>query len=74
MLPGQGAFINGVSDKCHMSEMYLVINVAGKLLHAMVDSGCERSVIPRKYVPKAHLEPTGTQLFAANGNHLFLVV
>jgi hypothetical protein len=70
MLPSQGAFINGVSDKCHMSETYLIINVAGKLLHAMVDSGCERSVIPRKYVPKAHLEPTGTQLFAANGNQI----
>jgi hypothetical protein len=53
-----------------MYETSSIINVAGKLLHAVVYSGCERSVIHRKYVPKAHLQQTGTQLFAANGKQI----
>jgi hypothetical protein len=65
---GQAATINGVSDKCGSSEIYLMININGKIVPAMVDSGCERGVVPRQYVPKVDLESTNTRLYAVNGN------
>jgi hypothetical protein len=67
---GQTANINGVSHKCGSSETYLMIHINGKIVPAMVDSGCERSVVPRRYVPKVDLQPTNTRLYAVNGNSI----
>jgi predicted aspartyl protease len=50
-----------------------MININGKIVPAMVDSGCERSVVPMRYVSKVDLEPTNTRLYALNGNSILVL-
>ena len=49
------------------SETYIDINVCGTRYHCLLDTGCERSLAPRKLVPTATLRPTGLQVYAPNG-------
>ena len=49
-----------------VSETYIKIDVKGKCCCALVDSGSERSLIPRRLVASVPLKPTDIELFAAN--------
>jgi len=48
------------------SETYIDLEVNGIKCHALVDTGCDKSLIPRRMVPTAILSPTNVELFAAN--------
>ena len=54
-----------VSATLPKSESYLDIDVNCKAGHCLVDTGCDKSVIPR-----AKLRETSLQLFAANGTDI----
>ena len=61
---------NGVDSDGGPTETYVDINVCGKHCHALLDTGCERSLIPRKLVPSARLGRTELSVFAANGTKI----
>src|SRR5208282_6199455 len=45
----------------YSSETYLDISVYGKTCPGLVDTGSDRSLIPRRLVPRAHLTPADTK-------------
>ena len=48
-------------------EAYLEIKFRSRKLVALLDSGCEKSVIGRNLIPKDYLKPTKHKLNVANG-------
>jgi hypothetical protein len=64
------AKIGGVLSSSSYSETYLEFEVDGIKGQALIDSGCDRSVIPRRMVRSATLRPTNVELFAANGTKI----
>ena len=50
------------------------IEVKGVKVQALIDSGCEKSVVPWRIVRTAELLPTSTKLYAANGTEIRVLV
>ena len=48
-------------------EAYLEITFRSRKLFALLDSGCQKSVIGRNLIPKDYLKPTKHKLNVANG-------
>jgi hypothetical protein len=48
-------------------EVYQDIDVCGKRHHCLLDTGCEKSLIPSILVPGARLRPSDVTVRAANG-------
>ena len=60
--------VNGISEKLAKgSAVYLEVQLHGRGVTALLDTGCEHSIIGRKLIPNAPLEPTEKNLYAANG-------
>jgi transposase InsO family protein len=59
-----------VSIPLSNSETYLEVDLRGVKLQCLIDSGCERSCIPRRIVPRAILKPTTLTLTAANNSDI----
>ena len=49
------------------NETYMEIMVSGRKVACLLDTGCERSMLPAKFVPKVPLRPTDVSVYAANG-------
>ena len=64
------ANIGGVSSSSNYSETYLEFDVNGIKGQALIDTGCDRSVIPKRMVKTAVLRPTNIELYAANGSKI----
>ena len=64
----QGAAANarGVHPVLPASDTYLQIFVKGKGCNALIDTGSERSLMPRRLVPTVVLKPSTIKLYAAN--------
>jgi hypothetical protein len=58
-------FVSGVAAA--VDETYITVKVNGTDRCALLDTGCSRSCIARKFVPRVPLEPSDEQLYAANG-------
>ena len=54
-------------------EAYLDVKLGGRKLFALLDSGCEQSVIGRNLIRKVPLEPTDEKLSTADGTDLPLL-
>ena len=54
-------------------EAYLEINFRGKKIRALLDSGCEQSVIGRNLIPFDQLQPTQEKLNTADGSDFPLI-
>ena len=54
-------------------EVYLKVGIEGKLVHALLDTGCEHSVMGKSLLPMHPIQPTQYRLFAANGTGIPLV-
>ena len=73
---GQGnnqAFVNEVSGDYQQqsSEIYIDAIFQGHVpVSLLVDTGSERSIVPKRVVATMNLSPVTTELFAANGNKL----
>jgi hypothetical protein len=63
--PGK-AFIIGVSGLSQGGEIYVNVTLSGKKIAALLDTGCERSIIGRSLIPAVPLEPTETKLWEVN--------
>jgi predicted aspartyl protease len=59
------SFVSGVIAAG--SERYIAIHVGGNDIRALLDTGCSRSCIARRFVPRVPLEPPDDRLYAANG-------
>jgi len=51
-------------------KAYLEVTVAGRHSVCLLDSGCELSMLPRRYVQNADLNPTNIKMYAANGTNI----
>ena len=54
-------------------EAYLEVQLGPRKILALLDSGCEQSVIGRNLIPKVPLEPTNEKLNTADGTDLPLL-
>ena len=54
-------------------EVYLRVGIEGKRVHALLDTGCEFSVMGRSLLPMHPVQPTQFKLFAANGTEIPLL-
>ena len=53
--------------------MYLALQLHGRGVYGLLDTGCDTSVISRRVVPNEPLKPTTQKLFAANGTEIALL-
>ena len=60
----------GVSDLMSDYETYIEIDVNGVKIPVLLDTGCDRVLVPRRVVPDADLSPTTVELYAANGSRI----
>ena len=62
---------NGVGPEAmHRAPVYLRLWYKGQPWECLLDSGCEKSVVPKKMVKEARLEPSTDELHAANGTRI----
>ena len=57
----------------YSSETYLDISVNGKICPGLVDTGSDKSLIPRRLVPRSDLTPADIKLWAANGTEIVVL-
>jgi hypothetical protein len=67
------ALIKGVSGLSRGGEVYVNVTLSGKKIAALLDTGCERSIIGRSLIPAVPLEPMETKLWAVNGTEIPLL-
>ena len=65
--PARVSRANGATVGKFGRETYLQIAVAGRKAVCLLDTGCERSMLPKKFVPKVSLKPVEIDVYAANG-------
>ena len=63
-----GAGLNG-SPKSS-PETYIEIDVMGCKCCCLLDTGCDHSIVPRRMVPTAILDPVDIDVYAANGTRI----
>ena len=61
---------SGAGQARSQSSVYVAFNVCGTSYNCLLDTGCERSLVPRKLVPNATLKPTDTNVYAANNTKI----
>ena len=71
--PQNPARLRGVVTRNSGMKAYLEVNVAGHRTVCLLDSGCELSMLPRRYVPNTDLKPTDISMYAANGTNIPVV-
>jgi len=49
-------------------ETYIKVEICIQIHKCLLDTGCDHSIIPRKLVPTATLEPAPVDVTAANGS------
>jgi len=59
--------LNTVTHKTAVPEIYIEGEICNKMHKCLLDTGCDHSIIPRKLVPTATLEPAPVDVTAANG-------
>ena len=64
---GATGHVNGVTWKTSMPETFIKIVIAGYKHKCLLDTGCDYSLIPRRLVPTAKLDPVDLDIYAANG-------
>jgi len=52
------------------AETYLEAKIEGAQTYCLLDSGCQFSTVPARFVAPSDLEPADIELFAANGSKL----
>jgi len=65
-----GPRANVISSRIRGAEVYMPVQLHGRRMLCLLDTGCEVSIIGRRMVPDVPLEPTDRKLFAANGTEI----
>jgi len=60
--------LNTVTHKTAVPETYIEVEICNRMHKCLLDTGCDHSIIPRKLVPTATLEPAPVDVTAANGS------
>jgi hypothetical protein len=68
--PNERGRVGGVTAPGPSSETYLDLTVAGRKCKCLLDTGCDKQCIPHRLVTRAVLQPTLTELYAANGTKI----
>jgi len=68
--PQKPSRTRGVNTRDSGMKAYLEVTVAGRRSVCLLDSGCELSMLPRRYVQNADLNPTDIKMYAANGTNI----
>jgi len=63
-----GIKLNNVMHKTAVPETYIEVEICNQIHKCLLDMGCDHSIIPRKLVPTATLEPAPVDVTAANGS------
>ena len=56
-----------------VSEAYLEVRLHSKMIYALLDTGCENTVIGRRLLTNVELQPTTQKLFNASGTEMKLL-
>ena len=56
----------------NISNVYIDVVHAGKVYSILLDSGCDRSIAPRRYFRGARVECVDDSASAANGDHIHI--
>ena len=56
-----------------VSEAYLEVRLYSKMIYALLDTGCENTVIGKRLLTNVELQPTTQKLFNASGNEMKLL-
>ena len=67
---GHVASTREVRSVVKSSDSYVEILLRGRKLNALLDTGSERSLIPRRMVASVPLKPSNVKLYAANGTEI----
>jgi len=59
--------VQGAASQKSGTRTYLKIFVAGRDSVCLLDTGCDRSMLPRRFVPHTPLSFTDVKVYAANG-------
>src|SRR6266496_180773 len=62
------ASVKGVAWDSGHPQTYIEADIGGKIVHCLLDTGCDKSLLPRKYIPDVPVQPVTVNVFAANGN------
>jgi len=62
--------LNTVTHRTAIPETYIEVKILNQLHKCLLDTGCDHSIIPRKLVPTATVEPAPVDLKAANGSKI----
>jgi len=68
--PAAGIKLNTVTHPTAIPETYIEVEILNQLHKCLLDTGCDHSIIPRKLVPTATLEPASVDVKAANGSRI----
>jgi len=60
--------LNTVTHKTAIQETCMEVQICSQTHKCLLDTGCDHSIIPRKLVPTAILEPAPVDVTAANGS------
>jgi len=60
--------MNTVTQKTALPETYIEVDICNQTHKCLLDTGCDHSIIPRKLVPTATLEPAAVDVKAASGS------
>jgi len=69
-LPPEGQRAQGAFSQTLGTRTYLNITVAGRNSTCLLDTGCDLSMLPRRFVPTTPLAPTSIRMYAANGQKI----
>jgi len=64
---------NTVTHKTAVPETYIEVEICKQIHKCLLDTGCDHSIIPRKLVPTATLEPALVEVTAANGSVINII-
>ena len=62
-----------VTTERNRVDVYLALNLNGRGVYGLLDTGCDTSFISRRVIPNELLKPTTQKLFAANVTEISLI-
>jgi len=65
--------LNVVTWKTERPDTYMDVDIGGGKYMCHLDTGCDHSIIPRKLIPSAEMQPTSVRVTAAIGTEITIL-
>jgi len=62
-----------VTWKTARPDTYMEVEICGCKYKCLLDTGCDHSIIPRRLIPTAPIQPTSVRVTAANGTDITIL-